>query len=177
MMIYYAASLFIYEVAASEPATAGRSRYVDARLASIHSVLEYFLKLTATEVFNLPVFQFTRVAYALFANYAMRAEVPNDRLQLSLYIDGVLALLRESTRNGPNKVLRCHLVLIAALHDWIQNESHQVPSNGVTGVANPPAGVVKAYHLALADSVQYKAFENREVFFKVVEETAGRMVI
>lgn len=178
MMLYHAANLFIYQLAASKTQATGGSDYLDARLASIHGLLEYFLKLTPSQVFNLPVFHFTRVAYALFAMFRISETTSNEQLQLPLYLDGVLSLLRESARKGPNEALHWHLVVVAALHDWMQKISLHVLSDvamGESRIVNPPQEAKKAFHMVTADSGEYKIIENEQAFLKVLEETAGRI--
>jgi len=178
MMLYHATNLFIYQLTASKTKATGGDDFMDARLASIHGLLEYFLKLTPSEVFNLPVFHFTRVAYALFAMFRVSKTVSNDKLQLPLYLDGVLDLLRESARKGPNEALHWHLVVVAALHDWMPKSSLHVLSDVATGeskIVNPPQDAKKAFHMVTADSGEYKIVENEQAFLKVLEETAGRI--
>lgn len=178
MMLYHATNLFIYQLAALKVKATGGSDYLDARLASIHGLLEYFLKLTPSQVFNLPVFQFTRVAYALFAMFRISQTTSNDKLQLPLYLDGVFDVLRASTRKGPNEALHWHLVVVAALHDWMHKSSLNVLSDvamGESKIVNPPEDAKKVFHMVTADSGEYKIIENKQAFLQVLEETAGRI--
>lgn len=173
MMLYHAINLFIYQFTASKTKATGGNDYMEARLTAIHGLLEYFLKLTPGEVFNLPVFQFTRVAYALFAMFRVSKTIPNDKLQLPLYLDGVLTLFREAARKGPNEALHWHLVVVAALRDWMYKNSAAVV--GVHKIVNPPEDAKKVLHMITADSGEYTILENKQGFLKVVEETAAKM--
>ena len=180
MMLYHAINLFIYELAASQLKTAGGKDYMSARLDSLHGLLEYFLKLTAEEVFNLPVFQFTRVSRALFTLFTLKQTISADKLRLPLYMDGVLALLRESARKGSNEGLHWNLVLVAALREWTQKDSLQVLSDvaAVEGkMVTPPKDAKNALDLVVVDGVEAIALEHPKAFFKVLDETAAKKVI
>ena len=177
MMLYHAINLFIYELAASKLKAAGGEDYMRARLDSLHGLLEYFLKFTADEVFNLPVFQFTRVSRALFTLFGLKQTISDEQLRLPLYMDGVLALLRESGRKGSNEGLHWNLVLVAALREWTQKEPLRVLSDvaAVEGkMVTPPKDAKNALDLVIGDGVEAIALEHPKAFFRLLEETAAR---
>lgn len=178
MIVYYAIDLFIHELAASKLAAAGGNDYTDDRLGSIHGLLECFLKLTSDEIANLPGFQFTYVAYALFAMFERCKTKSIKELGLPLYTDGVLTLLRESDRKGDHAALHWHLILIATLREWAEKSATEMQDLEATAsMIRTPKQATNAFYTVVGNGVEYTWFEKRQGFFKLLEEVAAKKTV
>ena len=173
-------NLFMHERAVASGISITESSVISICLSSIHGILESFLKLTADEIPSVPVFQLIRVTYALFALAKLHKFVSQEELKVGLYLEGVLALLRNSEKTVPSRAAHWFLVLLAALEKWTQTQKAQTPLDVLSDAAIPyaaiPAGAKAASRLVQADAViQDTEILGRRAFKKLLSEMAEKM--
>ena len=119
MIVYHTINLYFHERIAAITKAAPDSEVTDVCLTSLHGILEFFLKLTPSQVSVLPVFQIAHVSSAMFTLVKMSKTTSRDDLKTQLYLDGVLALHRASVKQGYPRGLYWHLVLLTALDEYL----------------------------------------------------------